>query len=270
MRTETSNVANYAVAQQNCLRERHYVLNSPKHPKRWAGFVMRQVDLFRARFVDDFCLVIVGDPAIPGDFYAIPWADASTHFVQDSVYPLLLKNGKTSLRWQVHLADIPHVFQFELARTDLRSRPQFDATKWYGNYEALGVPEQRIVDVQLVELVAGGATFPEGRMVAAMHYRRERNPQLVRKAKARFLRIHGRLYCEVCTFDFKGFYGDLGEGFVEAHHSVPLRSLTEEAKTRVEDLRMVCANCHRMLHKGKQWLTIAELSDVVSLANKAR
>ncbi len=44
-------------------------------------------------------------------------------------------------------------------------------------------------------------------------------------------------------------YGAHGEGFIEAHHETPLAERNIEEETRIEDLRMVCANCHRMLHR---------------------
>jgi 5-methylcytosine-specific restriction protein A len=69
----------------------------------------------------------------------------------------------------------------------------------------------------------------------------------------------GRLACEVCSFDFKQHYGDLGEGFIECHHTQPLSFSTAGEKTRLTDLALVCANCHRMLHRGSKWLSITEL-----------
>jgi hypothetical protein len=262
MPTEASSGAvNYAVAQQDTLKLRHYVLNNRKS-KGWVPVATGRVDYYQERYGDDFCLVIAGDPAIPGDFYAIPWGEASAHFVEKSKYH--------PTQWKIYLQGPPHVFQFQLDRTDLLSRPWFDASQWYGNYAALEVAVQTEVDTILVELIAGGATFPEGQMIAVLHYRRERNPRLVAQAKKRFQDNHGgRLFCEVCTMEFHHFYGVLGEGFIEAHHSVPLKSLTEDAQSRVADLRMVCANCHRMLHRGAQWLTVAELRDVITPAKEA-
>jgi predicted HNH restriction endonuclease len=55
--------------------------------------------------------------------------------------------------------------------------------------------------------------------------------------------------CQVCGMRFEDIYGNLGEDFAEAHHVVPLSKLRGKVETRIEDLRTVCANCHRMLHK---------------------
>jgi hypothetical protein len=66
------------------------------------------------------------------------------------------------------------------------------------------------------------------------------------------LRDNGnRLRCEVpgCGFDFEAAYGRLGKRFAEVHHVKPLGRGKGKRPSRVEDLRIVCANCHRMIHK---------------------
>lgn len=62
----------------------------------------------------------------------------------------------------------------------------------------------------------------------------------------------GRLLCEVpgCGFEFERTYGPLGEGFAEVHHLHPLASLSAGTRVSLNDLAVVCANCHRMIHRG--------------------
>jgi len=76
------------------------------------------------------------------------------------------------------------------------------------------------------------------------------------------LRAEGRLACEVCGFDFAEVFGDLGQDFIECHHKVPL-SRSEETKTKLRDLAVVCSNCHRMLHRRQPWPAVEELRAVV-------
>ncbi|MBN9122843.1 MAG: HNH endonuclease [Planctomycetes bacterium] len=104
--------------------------------------------------------------------------------------------------------------------------------------------------------------FPEGRQVMRLHLRKERNRKAVRRKKQRVLATTGRLCCEVCTFDFRATYGDLGDGFAECHHRVPLAELTEEYRIRLSELAIVCANCHRMLHRRRN-LKVEELRAVM-------
>ena len=48
--------------------------------------------------------------------------------------------------------------------------------------------------------------------------------------------------------------------FIEAHHTIPVSDLQKGSKSSVDDLAMLCANCHRMIHRGEKTLTIEELS----------
>ena len=92
---------------------------------------------------------------------------------------------------------------------------------------------------------------PEGRVLAIQHLRRERRPGLVAKKKANVMAAAGALRCEVCGFDFARRYGAVGHGFIECHHTRPLSEMRPGDKTSLKDLALVCANCHRMLHKSR-------------------
>ncbi|GAA1441800.1 HNH endonuclease [Nocardiopsis tropica] len=102
----------------------------------------------------------------------------------------------------------------------------------------------------------------EGRLLLRAHRVRERNPK-PKKAKLAQVRRKGLLIaCEVCSFDFGRFYGPHGEGYIECHHVVPLHYIGE-SETRSADLALLCSNCHRMIHRGKQWLTPEQLRELV-------
>ena len=105
--------------------------------------------------------------------------------------------------------------------------------------------------------------FPEGRVLTRLHKERERDRNAVRRKKAKVLAAVGKLMCEVCDFDFASHYGPLGAGFAECHHKVPLADLAEGHSTRLSDLAIVCANCHRMLHRIRPVLSTIELRIVV-------
>lgn len=102
----------------------------------------------------------------------------------------------------------------------------------------------------------------EGRSRAVVSRKRERSPRL----RAAALRIHG-YPCQVCGFDFGQAYGAWGRGFVEVHHlhelgTVPAEGVEVDPAT---DLAVVCANCHRMIHrKAKRALTLAELQEIIA------
>ena len=104
----------------------------------------------------------------------------------------------------------------------------------------------------------------EGRVLLRLHRIKERKPRMIRHKKQAVLAATGRLICEVCDFDFVSFYGEqLGEGFAECHHRIPLAELVEEVRTRLEDLAIVCANCHRMLHRSQPMMSVEQLRSLV-------
>lgn len=104
--------------------------------------------------------------------------------------------------------------------------------------------------------------FPEGRVIQSVHQRRERRPQLVARKLADVKWRTGRLACESCGFDFQAMYGALGEGYAECHHTRPL-SEGGLRQTRLEDLAVVCANCHAMIHHRRPWRSVAALRAII-------
>jgi 5-methylcytosine-specific restriction protein A len=110
---------------------------------------------------------------------------------------------------------------------------------------------------------ADDAEFPEGRVLTRLHQIRERNATLVKRKKQVVLKKTGKLACEVCNFDFARTYGQLGEGFAECHHTVPISELKHEQTRQIADLAIVCANCHSMLHRARPVLTVQELREIV-------
>ena len=107
-------------------------------------------------------------------------------------------------------------------------------------------------------------TTKEGRLRYASHKIRERDPAIVRRKKAKFMAQHGRIYCEVCGFDFQQVYGSRGADFIECHHNQPLSESLGSQETSLEDLTLLCSNCHRMVHKQRPWISVLDLKKIVS------
>jgi len=73
--------------------------------------------------------------------------------------------------------------------------------------------------------------------------------------------------CECCGFDFEKTYGDRGRDFIEVHHAVPVSELGTDQKLRLRDLRLLCSNCHRMVHRRKPWLSVEEVQSLIGLVS---
>ncbi len=104
--------------------------------------------------------------------------------------------------------------------------------------------------------------FQEGRIAYRLHKHRERNRDLVKKKKEQIRSLFGSLSCEACAFDFEVRYGPLGKDFIECHHTIPVSEMAVGARTKLEDVVLVCSNCHRMLHRMERMLPAKEVRGI--------
>jgi 5-methylcytosine-specific restriction protein A len=101
---------------------------------------------------------------------------------------------------------------------------------------------------------------PEGRLLVRVHRSYERKPENRQKKLSAFRKANnGHIFCECCGFDFEATYGDRGAGFIECHHQLPLSLLKPHQFTKLSDLRLLCCNCHRMIHVRQPWMLVEEL-----------
>ncbi|WP_423192503.1 HNH endonuclease [Cupriavidus sp. H18C2] len=107
------------------------------------------------------------------------------------------------------------------------------------------------------------AEAEEGRILTRVHRVRERSRALVLAAKAAARKKYGRLCCEACGFDFEAEYGNRGANIIDVHHTRPLHSLAEGGITRLDELALLCANCHRVVHASRPWLSVEELAEII-------
>lgn len=100
------------------------------------------------------------------------------------------------------------------------------------------------------------AEASEGRLTLVTHLIRERNPQQARRKKEAFVERHGALFCEACG-ETHLKYGNLAARIFEVHHLRPLSASKREVKTCLDDLAVLCPNCHRAIHRTDPFLTVA-------------
>ncbi len=123
---------------------------------------------------------------------------------------------------------------------------------------------RKVVDPELA------AAVKEGRRQLVTHFRAERDPSLPRAKKAEFRRAHGgRLFCECCGHDFIE-YGALREGVFEVHHRKRLGKAQKAVRTSTKDLAVLCANCHRAIHRTDPMLTVERFRVRVAPAKPTR
>ncbi len=103
----------------------------------------------------------------------------------------------------------------------------------------------------------------EGKRLLKQHYTRERNPRIVRIAKQRMLEQTGELRCEVCKFSFEEVYGERVKDYIEGHHRKAVSAMNPGDTTAVEDIAMLCSNCHRTIHAKWPYLSVDELRNLL-------
>ena len=103
----------------------------------------------------------------------------------------------------------------------------------------------------------------EGMVIYKLHKYYERNTKINNQKKALHLKKYGQLDCEACDFNFHKTYGDLGKGYIECHHTTPLSQIAGESITTLDDLALVCSNCHRMIHRDIDAVSVAGLRGIV-------
>jgi 5-methylcytosine-specific restriction protein A len=76
--------------------------------------------------------------------------------------------------------------------------------------------------------------------------------------------------CQICTFDFEDFYGELGKKYIIVHHkkSITLvaREIGEHEINPRIDLIPVCPNCHSMIHKRNPPYDIEEIKEKIIIS----
>lgn len=103
------------------------------------------------------------------------------------------------------------------------------------------------------------STVDEGRRRLFIHLQRERNRTIVRNKK----KLAASLDCEICGFSFVRVYGNAAGDYCEVHHLLPLSDAEDVAQTRLEDLAIVCANCHRVIHLQNPPYTVAQVRSML-------
>ncbi|MBB4064076.1 HNH endonuclease [Gellertiella hungarica] len=110
----------------------------------------------------------------------------------------------------------------------------------------------------------------EGRLLARIHVYKERDKGFALRVKKYYkTKNGGKLVCEVCGLDPVAKYGANGERCLEAHHKIPIEQLQPDSVTRVEEMSVVCASCHRIIHSQKPCIPVEDLAAALRAATAA-
>ncbi|MGV3541103.1 MAG: HNH endonuclease [Rufibacter sp.] len=151
-------------------------------------------------------------------------------------------------------AEFMQEYLLEFERKQMESKSSKGVKRKVWAYKVLTTKVTEEVDATEVD------AFSEGSVTKILVNNYERNV----KARKACISHHG-LNCTACGFNFKAFYGAIGESFIHVHHLKEISKIGEEYTVDpITDLIPVCANCHAMLHKSEPPLTIDELKQKIN------
>lgn len=148
------------------------------------------------------------------------------------------------VRWKVRIEDV----------LILPKPMPFVPTSWhyrnthYNGLQSLQdlMPGLRVSPDDLVNTGFTPVHSREGMLRERTHLARERCQSVVDEVKASRLHV-----CEACGFTFSSKYADpKADGYVEAHHTVPLKAAdpTSGVVPEASQFVLLCADCHRVAH----------------------
>lgn len=226
------------------LNDEHYFRKASPEDNYWFDFSKGPIEKLKKKHGDEFYLVIYGNyDDVLSDYYALPYSDVKTLFDEQH-------KDENRERWIGSIVDNKMTIKGS----------KLDISKYYKNNEFYN----EIIKFLLIEPVSGDVTpieseamlLSEGSKTSILVNKYERNPE----ARSKCIEHYGTK-CQVCGFDFKDKYGEIGEGFIEVHHKKPISEIGASYEVdHINDLIPVCSNCHSMLHRiRKQTLSIEEL-----------
>ena len=110
---------------------------------------------------------------------------------------------------------------------------------------------------------AGRPNSVQEAKIYRQHRKIERSGKAVKQVKA----LLGTT-CMGCQIVMGKVYGPVAEGYIEAHHLKPLSSYDDGEKITLDpskDFAVLCANCHRVIHRMEDTSDIQALRDLLAM-----
>ncbi|MFN8597681.1 MAG: HNH endonuclease signature motif containing protein [Anaerolineae bacterium] len=240
-------MGNYIAEYRDVLEARHYIRKAAAENNYWFDFSHGKVVEYHRRFGHDFCMVIFGSET-EDDAYIMPYKSVADFFSEDAL-------EENRARW------IGNIKNNELR---LSHGKTMSVSAYYNAFDLLDVDEPPILPKKLAEdpvlyvvdekvdksaLLEKIKAFNEQYQQVAPHKRRVVSEQIARPGAItdHLKKVHDYT-CQLCGE--KGFVQTNGTIYIEAHHITELHKLLPGSYCS-DNIIVVCANCHRKLHRAK-------------------
>lgn len=184
---------------------------------------------------------------------------------------ILLKEYSNDIRSEL-IDDEPALYPFNKYQDTVRLGQGGYLTKCTSKLfevirEALNIEQSYKPKSNLKIDVDPHSEYEEGKRKKKEIYFFARNPKLAQDAK----KLKGYI-CEACGLDFKKKYRELGKNFIECHHENHLSERSEKewdnnTKTSIDNVKVLCSYCHRMIHRTKPAKKIEEIVKLIKQNN---
>jgi hypothetical protein len=109
----------------------------------------------------------------------------------------------------------------------------------------------------------------EGARYFQTHLSRERSSYLADIKRKECRSTEGYLACEACGLSSSNLPEGVADSAFEVHHRMPLAELETMSKTRVADLSILCACCHRMIHRTTPFMSVELFASIRKIGSDA-
>lgn len=183
----------------------------------------------------------------------------NTHFP----YVFFFKTEDIDLTWYQLKTDIGYKQNFRPSGNVYRIKEErltdFGGVNAYVDMLRHGIERPSLEDIKEEENEQTNE-YKEGERKTREYSYFKRNPKLAISAKKNYGYI-----CQACGFDFQSVYGDIGKEYIECHHLDPLSERADTFISTLKDVCVLCANCHRMIHKKKPAMSLNELKSTINI-----
>ncbi|MFI3211683.1 MAG: HNH endonuclease [Peptostreptococcaceae bacterium] len=127
-----------------------------------------------------------------------------------------------------------------LSKIGVEFKKQVQVMKFITENDINKILDKNSINIDTVVDYDEDIEFKEGETVTSYNTRKKRN-SIVRESKLKqYESVNGSVFCEVC--------GENDMHTIEVHHKFEVSKMDKGHRTKLGDLNVVCANCHKKLH----------------------